>query len=256
MSDDHNRRPQNIYDDPIFFDSYKKLRQNDTGLNGALEVPALHALLPDLSGRRVLDLGCGFGDFARYARDRGVRSVTAIDVSEKMISEATRLTADDNIIYLHRSIEDYSPEPESFDLAVSSMALHYISDYAAVAKRVFAGLASGGKFIFSVEHPVCTAHPAGWVRSPDGTALHWPLDQYQDEGERQTSWFVDGVTKYHRTVESYVNTLIAQGFRLDHLGEPQPLAEFLSERPSLAETLRRPPVLLLAATKPALSRNA
>lgn len=253
MNTGHNRMPQNVYDDPVFFEGYKNLRQDDTGLNGALEVPALHALLPDLSGRRVLDLGCGFGDFARYARGHGAQSVTALDVSENMIAEAARLTVDDNIVYLHSSIEDFSPKPESFDLCVSSLALHYINDYAAVTKRMFAGLTSGGKFIFSVEHPACTAHPVGWVLGPDGAPLHWPLDQYQREGERRTSWFVDGVTKFHRTVETYVNTLIAAGFRLDHIGEPKPLAEFLKERPSLEETLRRPPFLLLAATKPDLS---
>jgi SAM-dependent methyltransferase len=242
--------PQNVFDEPIFFNGYKKLRQNDTGLNGALEVPALHSLLPDLSKRRVLDLGCGFGDFARYARGRGAQSVTALDVSENMIAEAVRLTADNNIVYLHNSIEDFSPEPESFDLAVSSMALHYVDDYAAVVKRLFSALTSGGNFIFSVEHPVCTANPVGWIRDQNDTPLHWPLDQYQHEGERSTSWFIDGVRTFHRTVETYVNTLIAAGFRLDHLGEPKPLAEFLKERPSLEETLRRPPVLLLAVTRP------
>ena len=250
MSSIDKPAPQNVYDDPTFFRNYRNLRQNDTGLNGALEVPALHSLLPDLSRRRVLDLGCGFGDFARYARGRGARSVTALDVSGNMIAEAARLTTDNNIVYLHRSIEDFSPEPESFDLAVSSMALHYIEDYAAVVERMFMALTFGGKFIFSVEHPVCTANPVGWIRDPDEMPLHWPLDQYQSEGRRSTTWFIDGVTKFHRTVETYVNTLIAAGFRLDHLGEPKPLAEFLKERPSLEETLRRPPILLLAATRP------
>ncbi|KAH7143523.1 S-adenosyl-L-methionine-dependent methyltransferase [Dactylonectria macrodidyma] len=246
--------PQNVYDDPDFFQGYKNLRQSDTGLNGALEVPALQRLLPGLSGRRVLDLGCGFGDFARYARSHGAQSVEAIDISEKMIAEAQRLTADDSVTFLRCSVEDYSPEPESFHLVVSSMALHYIYDYRAVVNRVFAGLAPGGKFIFSVEHPLCTANPVGWVRDGDGKILHWPLDLYQSEGERQTSWFIDGVTKFHRTVETYVNTLIQEGFRLDHLGEPKPLAEFMSERPLLAETLRRPPILLLAAIKPNLEQ--
>ncbi|MBL3586564.1 class I SAM-dependent methyltransferase [Rhodovulum sulfidophilum] len=91
MSIERSHRPQNVYDDPVFFNGYKKLRQNDTGLNGALEVPALHALLPNLSGKSILDLGCGFGDFARYARGAGAHSVTAVDLSQKMISEAERL---------------------------------------------------------------------------------------------------------------------------------------------------------------------
>ena len=199
----------------------------------------------------MLDLGCGFGDFARCARRRGARSVTALDVSERMLAEAKRLTADDGVVYLHEAIEDFSFEPQRFDLVVSSMALHYVDDYAAVGKRMFHALKAGGKFVFSVEHPICTACPVGWTRDANGRPLHWPVDGYQSEGERRTSWFIDGVTKFHRTVETYVGALIAAGFRLDHVGEPKPLAEFVRGGPSLEEALRRPPVLLLAATKPA-----
>ncbi|UGA37555.1 hypothetical protein JOS77_26880 [Chromobacterium haemolyticum] len=62
---------QNIYDHPVFFSQYQALRDNDSGLNGALEQPALRDALPPLSGADVLDLGCGFGDFARWgARPR------------------------------------------------------------------------------------------------------------------------------------------------------------------------------------------
>ncbi len=250
MSSTEHHPPQNVYDDPVFFDGYKNLRQGDTGLNGVLEVPALHALLPDLQGLSVLDLGCGFGDFARHARSEGAARVTAIDVSERMIAEAERLTEDRGIEYVHRSIKSCLPAPESFELVVSSLALHYVDNYAAVIQRVFSSLVSGGKFILSVEHPICTAHPVGWTRSPDGKQLHWPIDRYHDEAERHTTWFVDGVTKFHRTLETYVNTLLAVGFRLDHLGEPKPSSAALQARPSLEDSLRRPPFLLLAVTKP------
>jgi hypothetical protein len=53
----NNSKPQNVYDDPVFFAGYKALRQNDTGLNGAVEVPALWRLLPPLVGKSVLDFG-------------------------------------------------------------------------------------------------------------------------------------------------------------------------------------------------------
>lgn len=203
--------PQNVYDDPAFFEGYRNLRQRDTGLNGVLEVPAIHALLPELLGLHVLELGCGFGDFARHARSHGASAVTALDISEKMITEAKRLTSDESIFYIHRSIESFLPRTECFDLVVSSLALHYVDDYAAVVKNVFSSLAPGGKFIFSVEHPVCTAHPVGWTRGPDGRLLHWPLDQYHLEAERSTKWFIGGVIKFHRTLQTYVNTLIAAG---------------------------------------------
>lgn len=243
--------PQNIYDEPIFFEGYKNLRQADTGLNGALEVPALRKLLPDLSGARILDLGCGFGDFARYARSIGADAVVALDVSQNMISEARRLTDDLSVEYVCNSIEGYNPPSESFDLVVSSMALHYVNDYRAVVDKVYGSLASGGKFIFSVEHPSCTANPIGWLVDENGLQTSWPLDRYQDEGIRQTKWFVDDVLKYHRTTETYVSALLNAGFRLDHLQEPKPTEQALAERPSLSINLRRPPVLLLGMTKPA-----
>ena len=86
--------PQNIYDDEVFFQGYKSLRQNDAGLNGALEVPALRSLLPDLSGLHVLDLGCGFGDFARFARARRAASGTAIDIARRRRERAAVRTND------------------------------------------------------------------------------------------------------------------------------------------------------------------
>jgi len=241
--------PQNIYDEASFFEGYKALRQNDTGLNGALESPALRRLLPNLSNLHILDLGCGFGDFARFARNNGAASVTGVDVSARMLNEAAKLTNDPAVAYWHGAIEEYVPPSASFNLIVSSLALHYVKDYAGVVERIFHGLKGGGRFVFSVEHPMCTANPAGWVRDDDGRPLHWPVDNYRLEGTRKTRWFVDGVIKYHRTVETYVNTLVGTGFQLDHLGEPEPTHEALVARPILQAECRRPPFLLLAAVR-------
>ena len=242
--------PQNIYDDPAFFAGYRDLRTQDTGLNGILEVPALLQLLPALDGAHVLDLGCGFGDFARLARARGAASVTGVDVSARMLAEAVQRTRDPAIVYVHGAIEAFRPT-QAFDLVVSSLALHYVEDYAGVVRRVFDALAPGGSFLFSVEHPLCTAHPAGWVKDAEGAKLHWPVDRYGDEGPRATRWFVDGVVKYHRTVETYVGALLDAGFALAYLGEPVPTSEALAARPALANEVRRPPFLVLKAARPA-----
>lgn len=242
------QEPQNIYDNLTFFEGYKNLRQNDSGLNGVLEIPAIRRLMPDLAGLHILDLGCGFGDFARFARNEGAASVTAVDVSQRMLEEAMRHTADSAVTYLHTPIEKYISAPGMFDLVVSSLALHYIADYSAVVRNIFRFLKPNGKLVFSVEHPMCTANPVGWVSNENGEPVHWPVDHYQQEGARETQWFVDGVIKYHRTTQTYINALIAAGFRLDHFGEPMPAAEILASRPELQTDCRRPPFLLLAAT--------
>jgi ubiquinone/menaquinone biosynthesis C-methylase UbiE len=149
-----NKPPQNIYDDLVFFNGYKTLRETDSGLNGALEFPALLRLLPDLKGLRILDLGCGFGHFARYASSQQAVCVVAVDISERMLAEAKKLTNDAAITYELCAIEAFAPQSNHFDLVTSSLALHYVEDYAGVLGRVFQALKSGGKFIFSVEHPI------------------------------------------------------------------------------------------------------
>ena len=88
---------QNIYDNEEFFANYSRLRRSIEGLDGAPEWPALRALLPELPGSRVLDLGCGFGWFCRWVRQQGAVHVLGIDISEKMLARA-RATIEDSAI--------------------------------------------------------------------------------------------------------------------------------------------------------------
>jgi SAM-dependent methyltransferase len=240
---------QNVYDDPEFFAGYKALRDNDSGLNGTLEEPAVLGLLPDLEGSSVLDLGSGFGDFCRLARSRGAASVCGVEISRRMLETARERTDDAGIEYVHAAIEDFDIPPLSYDLVVSRMALHYVRDYAAIVRTVNAGLRPGGRFIFSVEHPICTALAHGWHADAQGEPLFWPVDDYGREDERRQRWFVDGVVKYHRTVQTYVNALLDAGLVLARLLEPQAEPEWIERRPDLQTTVRRPPILVIAADK-------
>lgn len=243
---------QNIYDDPDFFAGYARLPRSELGLSAVFEWPAFQRLLPaSLRDARVLDLGCGLGYFAREARARGAREVVAVDLSDRMLQAARARTDDTGIVYLRAPLEQFEPERSAFDLVVSSLALHYVADYVGVVRRVAACLVPGGRFVFSVEHPIYTAlGTADWHTGPDGAALHWPVDRYRDEGERRTRWFVEGVVKYHRTMETYVNVLLGSGLTLVRLEEPEAEAALLAERPALREERRRPPFLLLAADRP------
>lgn len=241
--------PQNVYDDPEFFAGYAELRRTGSGLNDTIEQPAIWRLMPrSLYGARILDLGCGFGDFARQARARGATTVLGVDVSQRMLEVARLETRDSAITYRCCSIEDFQPETESFDVVVSSLALHYIADYRGVLNRVSKSLVAGGRFVFSVEHPICTALARQqWCLDSDSVPQHWPLDQYREEGLRHTRWFVDNVVKYHRTLETYVNGLLDAGFTLARLEEPGPSVEAIQQDPSLNAHRRRPPVLVIAA---------
>ncbi|MCC7369287.1 MAG: class I SAM-dependent methyltransferase [Chloroflexi bacterium] len=244
---------QNIYDDDRFFAGYQQLRESKLGLNEAIEQPAFRALLPPFDGLRVLDLGCGDGELARWCRARGAVAVVGVDISERMLGLARERTADDGITYVRSGLEVVQFEPASFDLVTSSFALHYVRDYPAVMGSIAEWLRPGGTLVYSVEHPVCTAQVArqGWASDHVGRRLFWALDDYGYEGQRQQTWFVSGVVKFHRTVASLVNGAVAAGFTVERLEEPGPTPEAVRDRPDLIDERRRPAVLVLKARKPA-----
>src|SRR5205823_5132289 len=106
---------QNIYDTPEFFRGYSQLRRSIHGLDGAPEWPAIRALLPDLAGKRIVDLGCGFGWFARWARQQGAAHVLGLDVSHNMIDKAKADTQDAEIEYRIADLETLELPADSFD---------------------------------------------------------------------------------------------------------------------------------------------
>ncbi len=240
---------QNIYDDETFFAGYSRLPRSVEGLGGAPEWPALRALLPGLRGLRVLDLGCGFGWFCRFVREQGAAHVTGIDVSQNMLEKAHAMTRDAAITYRRADMERLSLAPASFDLAYSSLALHYVARLAPLLLGVHQALVPGGRFVFSVEHPIYTApaHP-GWTRGAEGRAT-WPVDGYLEEGPRSTDWLAKGVIKQHRTLATWINTLRRAGFLLDHVEEWGPTEAQIAAQPALADERQRPAFLLIAARR-------
>jgi 2-polyprenyl-3-methyl-5-hydroxy-6-metoxy-1,4-benzoquinol methylase len=239
--------PQNIYDNPAFFERYSQFGRSREGLAAAPEWPAMKSMLPPVKGLRVLDLGCGFGWFARWACENGAQSILGIDLSEKMLDRACSLTHDQRVTYRRENIESLDLAGESFDLVYSSLVLHYIEDFDAMCAMVWRLLVSGGSFVFSVEHPVFTAAlNQGWQTDDTGAKV-WPVSHYLLEGERVTNWITPGVVKQHRTIESYVNGLIDNGFQITRLVEWGPTQKQIAKHPDWADELHRPPFLLLAA---------
>ncbi|MFC3676676.1 class I SAM-dependent methyltransferase [Ferrovibrio xuzhouensis] len=240
---------QNIYDRDDFFAGYSRLPRSQHGLDGAPEWPAIRALLPDMAGRRVVDLGCGFGWFARWARENGAASVLGLDLSDNMLARARADTADSAIRYEQADLDTLVLPPAAFDLAYSSLAFHYVADFPRLVKTVHAALAPGAAFVFSIEHPILMAsRQAGWQQHADGTRC-WPVDHYAVEGERRSDWLADGVIKQHRMLATTVNALLDAGFALRRLVEWAPSPELLRARPDLQAELERPMFLIVAAER-------
>jgi len=248
---------QNKYDDAAFFDRYSAMARSTGGLAAAGEWLVLRAMLPPLSGARVLDLGCGFGWHCRYVREAGASAVTGVDLSRRMLAKAREMTDDPAVTYLHAAIEDVAFPPESFELVLSSLALHYVADIAPVFANVARLLVPGGAFVFSIEHPVFTARAEQeWWTAPDGTRLHWPVDSYGKEGERRSSWLAPDVVKYHRTLASILNAVVGSGLAIREIAEPGPPPEMVARDPAMADEARRPIFLLVAAGKPRQPHSA
>ncbi|HJU20835.1 MAG TPA: class I SAM-dependent methyltransferase [Stellaceae bacterium] len=240
---------QNIYDNEEFFAGYSRLRRSLEGLAGAPEWPTLRALLPDLRGRRVLDLGCGFGWFCRWARGQGAACVLGVDISAKMLERAKAAGSDPAIRYVRADLERLALSAQSFDVVYSALVLHYIADLERLLTDVYRWLMPGGSLVFSVEHPIFTA-PAAPQWSADAAGRRtWPVEGYLNEGRRVTDWLAPGVLKYHRTLATYVNLLLRLGFALSRIEEWGPDAEQIAARPEWADERHRPPFLLVAARR-------
>jgi SAM-dependent methyltransferase len=241
---------ENKYDHPSFFEAYSHMTRSQKGLEGAGEWHALKQLLPDFKGKRMLDLGCGYGWHCRYAAENGAVFVLGVDLSTKMLEKAQSLTTDQRIHYQNTAIEDLEFSPESFDIVLSSLALHYISDFDRLCSRVHRILSSDGAFVFSVEHPIFTASGSqDWIYDSQRNKVHWPVDNYFKEGERKTSFLGQEVLKYHRTLDTYMNGLLNNGFNINGFVEPKPEEQMLAQDPDWEEELRRPMMLIISSTK-------
>lgn len=241
---------ENIYDNEQFFEKYSEMDRSKKGLLAAGEWDTLKELLPDFKGKRMLDLGCGYGWHCIYAIEQGADSAVGIDISSKMLEVARSKTSYPQVEYKCVAMEDMEFSKESFDIVLSSLALHYIESFDTVAKKVYSFLKQGGNFVFSVEHPVFTAYGTqDWYYGKNGEILHFPVDNYYYEGKRTANFLGEEVTKYHKTLTTYLNGLLENGFEIRNIVEPMPPARLIETVPGMKDEMRRPMMLIVSAVK-------
>src|SRR5262249_1510123 len=167
--------PQNVYDDPRFFAGYAQMERFGAGWDLAVEQPSFLGLLPDVAGRRALDLGCGVGQLALYLAEARAAEGVALDGPERLPELARPQRARPRVEYRLQPIEGAEFPPERFDLVVSSLAFHYVADYDGLVRSVAGWLAPRGLLVFSTEHPIYTARlpGEGWVLGGDGQRVGW-----------------------------------------------------------------------------------
>ncbi|MEV0613302.1 class I SAM-dependent methyltransferase [Nonomuraea sp. NPDC050404] len=191
---------------------------NEDGIaNAYYERPAILALAGEVTGRRILDAGCGSGPLFAELRDRGA-VVSGVDSSAGMLELARRRLGDGVDLRLADLREPLPFPDDAFDDVMASLVLHYLEDWGPTLAELRRVLRTGGRLIVSVDHPFAvhvTQRQAGRdVRYL--TTYNWTEE-----------WTMDGRTVpmsfYHRPVHAMTDAFTAAGFRLAVISEPQPL---------------------------------
>jgi ubiquinone/menaquinone biosynthesis C-methylase UbiE len=209
--------------------------------NAHYERPATIALLGDVRGLRVLEVGCGAGPLTAWLVDNGA-TVTALDVSREMLRLASERLADRATFVLADLEQPLTFATDgSFDLVVASLVLHYVGDWEAVLRELRRVLSRRGAVVFSTHHPTMD-----W-------ALHTPDDYFAFTQVTETWSKGPGefeVTFWRRPLTAMTRAISAAGFVIEELVEPQPVAELRDLDPVADKAIRSRPTFLFFRLRP------
>jgi SAM-dependent methyltransferase len=194
--------------------------ESDAGIQNAYyERPAILALAGEVTGRRILDAGCGAGPLFEALRDRGA-IVTGFDGSAGMIAMARRRLGDDADLQV-ADLGSPLPFPDgAFDDVIASLVLHYLENWGPVLAEFRRVLRPGGRVIMAVDHPFAIQALnllAG--RKTNYLATYRWTEEWTMGGQTAPMSF------WHRPVHAMTDAFTAAGFRISVIGEPQPVAE-------------------------------
>jgi SAM-dependent methyltransferase len=191
-------------------------------------------MLGDVGGLRVLDVACGTGRVSReLARDGA--SVTGLDISRRMLDLGIELEESNplGIRYLHGNVSDGDVLPgETFDAVSCNFGMSDTDDLDGALDTIARVLVPRGAFVFSILHPCFP----GW---DDDAPSAWPPDGgYHSEGwwKADNSGWRGSTGSNFRMLSTYVNRLVACGFTIDHLTEPEAPAALREKLPDQATT--------------------
>jgi SAM-dependent methyltransferase len=229
---------------------HKFFGANDPNRRDLLD-PIILEILGDISGKRVLDAGCGDGYLSRKLARLGA-VVTGVELSQQMLSfaleEQTREPLD--ITYHRADIASLPFLPDrSFDVVVANNVIQDVEDYKGAFREFSRLLHQGGTYLHIINHP-CFATPVwGWVRDTNGNRLYRKVDYYFKRGPFPVEWRpqtdMEPTIHWHRTLGDLVNALISSGFQITKLIEPEPTELWFRLHPKSAEGDSRIPDFLI-----------
>ncbi|AWB83928.1 class I SAM-dependent methyltransferase [Corynebacterium liangguodongii] len=168
-------------------------------------------LLGDVSQARVLEIGCGSAPCASWLADDGVGFVTGFDISAGMLARARH-----NVSLAQADVLALPYRDASFDVAFSAFgALPFVRDVAAALAEIRRVLVPGGRFVFSVTHPM------RWVFPDDPGSLTAEISYFARAYEEYDDTGTLTYAEYHRTFGDWVRALRGSGLELLDVLEPE-----------------------------------
>ena len=177
-------------------------------LNAYYERPAMLDLVGDVTGREVLDIGCGAGPLTERLAQRGAR-VSGFDSSAEMIDIARKRLDDKVDLQVADLAEPLPYDDDSFDVACASLVFHYLADWVDALTEIRRVLRPGGRLVASVNHPLLFALME---------QRYFGIEKYEEThsfaGREAT------LTMWHHTLDDISQAIVRSGLRLVSLHEP------------------------------------
>jgi len=215
-------------------------RHNASGAaNSYYERPATIALLGDVHGQQVLEVGCGSGPVTEWLVDHGAE-VVAFDVSAAMLEIARSRVGDGAELHHHDLAEPLMfLEDASVDLVVASLVFHYLRDWIAPLRELHRVLRPTGSVVMSIHHPAWD-----WGN-------HCPEDYFAFIQVSEVWVEPHSVTFWRRPLTAVTEAIGEAGFLIDRLVEAQPNPELEKRDPSAFQELTTGPFFMHLRLRPA-----
>jgi 2-polyprenyl-3-methyl-5-hydroxy-6-metoxy-1,4-benzoquinol methylase len=210
------------------------------GARRLLLTPTILRLLGGVTGKRVLDAGCGNGYLSRILA-RGGAIVTGLEPADGLRNHAGEREATEplGITYIDADLSVFTDCPTAFDIVVANMVLMTIPDWQAALANCVGALEPGGQMILSLTHPCFEEPGASW--SKGYVAVSDYVGEYVIEGPVAPD--------FHRTLSAYINELIRLGCEVVELVEPALAADSAGDDPFSQRNVHVPSFLIISATK-------
>lgn len=227
-------------------DSYNELIDHKPH-NAYYDRPNTLKLLGKVNGQHILDAACGPGKYAEILLARGAR-VTGFDISPKMVAHARKRNTGSGHFFVHDLAHPLDMfQEEAFNQVVCALALHYVEDWGPTLREFQRVLRPEGSLVISIEHPFFEY-------------LYFNSKKYFEIESVHATWSGFGkptrVHSYRRSLHDCMTPLTDNGFYIDQIIEPLPVAEFENRDPRHFKELHAfPSFLHLRAVKKPITTN-